>query len=196
MSRAYASEAYALMNTPIETRRHLKRVLRLLAPEPGDRILEVGCGRGFLLRELQALCPRATGIDVNPEAIRHSVARGARQMGLDPMAFGDASFDLLYSLHTLEHLADPTASLSEMARVLRRGGRLLLVYPAEPVRGLFSAPAAWRLFGNPFRGRELHLHRLTPARVRRFAEDTPLRHVRSEFTWLLTPQFLSLFERA
>ncbi len=196
MSRAYASETYALMNTPIETGRHLRRVQRLLAPAHDDRVLELGCGRGFLLRKVQANCPGAIGIDVNPEAVRHGVAEQTHVMDLESTAFGSASFDKIYSFHTIEHLVDPSAALVEMARLLRPGGRLLLVYPAEPVRGLYSAPSAWRLFGNPFRAGELHRHRLTPRRVRRFAEATPLRHCSSEFSLLLTPQFLSLFERS
>lgn len=197
MSDAYCSENYALLNTPIETDRHVRRVVRHLAPAAADRILEIGCGRGFLTRRIQHLSPLTQGVDVNPQAIRHAVAPNLRAMDMVALAFDDASFDKAYSFHAIEHVADVAAALGEMARVLRPGGRLLLVYPAEPVRGLFAVGAALALFGNPLRARELHLHRLTPRRLQRTvaARGLPLTHVVSELQMLLTPQFVTLFAR-
>jgi DNA-directed RNA polymerase specialized sigma24 family protein len=51
----YQSRKYALLNSPIEVDRHLPRVGKYLAPRTNDRILEIGCGRGFLTREVQRL---------------------------------------------------------------------------------------------------------------------------------------------
>lgn len=197
MSVAYRSEKYSLMNTPIEVDRHVRRVLRHLEPTPSDRILEIGCGRGFLTRRIQAHSPDTLGIDANPESIRHGVAPNLRVMGANHLDFEQASFDKAYSFHTLEHLPDPGLALGEIARVLRPGGRLLCVVPAEPIRGLFAVPSALRLFRNPLRARELHLHRLTPGRLRRWVEAraTPLELCASELDLLLTPQFVTLWER-
>jgi ubiquinone/menaquinone biosynthesis C-methylase UbiE len=197
MSDAYCSENYALLNTPIETDRHVRRVVRHLAPAAADRILEIGCGRGFLTRRIQQLSPLTQGVDVNPQAIRHAVAPNLRAMDMVALAFDDASFDKAYSFHAIEHVADVATALGEMARVLRPGGRLLLVYPAEPVRGLFAVGAALALFGNPLRARELHLHKLTPRRLQRTVAERglPLTHVVSELQILLTPQFVTLFAK-
>jgi SAM-dependent methyltransferase len=197
MSVAYRSEKYALLEKPIEIERHLQRVIRHLAPAEHDRILEVGCGRGFLARRVQSYSTGTQGIDVNPESVRHGVARNLRVMDVAHLDFEDAAFDKIYSFHAIEHLPDLGSALGEMARVLRPGGRLLLVYPAEPIRGLFAVPSAVRMFRNPLRARQLHVHKLTPRRLRRLirAADLPLQHVRSELTLLLMPQFVTLLAR-
>jgi SAM-dependent methyltransferase len=197
MSIAYKSERYALLNTPVETDRHVMRVMRHLAPSEADRILEVGCGRGFVTARVQRLSPRTEGVDVNPEAVRHGVAANLRAMSATRLDFPDASFDKVYSFHTIEHVPDLPAALREMARVLRPGGRLMLVYPAEPVRGLYAVPAAVALFGNPLRAREMHLHRLTPARVLAAVDavELPLAHVASKLELWLTPQFVTVLAK-
>jgi ubiquinone/menaquinone biosynthesis C-methylase UbiE len=198
MSTAYQSARYALLNTPIETDRHVIRVMRHLAPAEGDRILEVGCGRGFVTARVQRLSPRTEGVDVNPEAVRHGVAPNLRAMSATRLDFPDASFDKVYSFHTIEHVPDLGRALGEMARVLRPGGRLMLVYPAEPVRGLYAVPAALALFHNPLRAREMHLHRLTPTRILAVVESErlPLGHITSKLELWLTPQYVTLLARA
>jgi ubiquinone/menaquinone biosynthesis C-methylase UbiE len=185
------------MNTPIETRRHVRRVMRHLSPTRQDRILEVGCGRGFLTRSIQQHSPDTRGIDVNPNSIRHAVARNLTVMSAVQLDFPDAAFDKIYAFHTIEHLADVGLALCEMARVLRPGGRLLLVYPAEPIRGLFAVPSAVRMFRNPWKARDKHLHKLTPRRLRALIEQRgiALDPVDSEFSLLLTPQFLTVLRR-
>jgi ubiquinone/menaquinone biosynthesis C-methylase UbiE len=197
MSTAYQSARYALLNTPIETDRHVIRVMRHLAPAEGDRILEVGCGRGFVTARVQRLSPRTEGVDVNPEAVRHGVAANLRAMSATRLDFPDASFDKVYSFHTIEHVADLGRALGEMARVLRPGGRLMLVYPAEPVRGLYAVPAAVALFHNPLRAREMHLHKLTPSRILAVieSEGLSLAHVTSKLELWLTPQFVTLLTK-
>jgi ubiquinone/menaquinone biosynthesis C-methylase UbiE len=197
MSVAYQSEQYALLNTPVETDRHVMRVMRHLAPTEADRILEVGCGRGFVTARVQRISPLTEGVDVNPEAVRHGVAANLRAMSATGLDFPDASFDKVYSFHTIEHVPDLGRALGEMARVLRPGGRLMLVYPAEPIRGLYAVPAAVALFHNPLRAREMHLHRLTPTRILAVIEshELALAHVASKLELWLTPQFVTVLAR-
>ncbi len=73
---AYDSVRYASANRLGPTASgHLRR---LLAPAPGMRLLEVGCGRGHLLRRVQDQGIDAIGIDVNPEAAAIAVTRNVR----------------------------------------------------------------------------------------------------------------------
>jgi SAM-dependent methyltransferase len=195
MRITYSSQAYALLNTPIEVGRHLRRVRDFLEPEAADRILEIGCGRGYLTREVRCLAPATTGIDVNPQAVSNAVARGLRVMDARRLAFDDATFDKIYSFHVIEHIIDLGVAFAEMDRVLAPGGRVLLVYPAEPIRGLYVVPTALRVYGNPMRARDLHVHRLSPRRLGAFLRGTRLHVEQSALHLLLTPQFITVLRK-
>jgi ubiquinone/menaquinone biosynthesis C-methylase UbiE len=193
----YQSEKYALINSPaIEHRRNLRRVHRFLAPQPHERLLEVGCSRGYLTRLVQQTAPHTIGVDLNSAAIARGVTTGLSVMDAQRLRFDDETFDKVFSFHCIEHVPDLETALREMDRVLKPGGSLLLVYPAEPIRGLYVIPTAWRLFGNPSRARDLHLHRLSPRRLLPLLDATSLRVVESRFEVLVTPQFVSLLRKS
>lgn len=196
MAIDYQSEKYALINSPrIEHERNLRRVARFLCPRWNDRILEVGCSRGYLTRLVQQSAPQTRGVDINAEAVARAVTHGVSVMDAQRLIFGDQSFDKVFSFHCIEHVPDVRSALREMDRVLKPAGSLLLVYPAEPIRGLYVIPTALRLFGNPLRARELHLHQLSPRRLGCFLAGTSLTIVRSTIELLLTPQFITLLRK-
>jgi len=195
MRMDYQSRKYALLNSPIEVDRHLRRVRNYLEPRAADRLLEVGCGRGYLTRLVQRIAPATTGIDVNAEAVANAVTGGLRIMDAQRLEFPDASFDKIYSFHAIEHIPDVARALSEMDRVLKPGGTVLLVYPAEPIRGLYVIPTAILLFGNPLRARDIHIHKLSPWALRAHLAGTSLRIVRSRLHLLLTPQFITVLRK-
>ena len=192
----YDSEDYAMLNRPIETGRHSRRILRYLRPRSSDALLEIGCGRGWLTQRMQELCPATYGIDVNPKSIAHGVAENLATMDAVDLRFEDEQFDHVYSFHAIEHIVDAGEAIDEMQRVLVPGGRILLVYPAEPIRGLYAMPGAWIGFGNPFLARELHVHSFTPRKIRRLAEQRGLTHVESALDFFITPQFMTVLEKA
>ena len=192
----YDSENYAMLNRPIETGRHFRRITRHLAPRSEQRLLEVGCGRGWLTQRVQQHCPATFGVDVNPRSIVHAVAPNLSVMDAVDLHYDDEQFDHVFSFHAIEHIADAGAALREMRRVLVPGGRALLVYPAEPIRGLYAMPGAWIGFGNPFLARQLHLHKFTPRRMQRLAAACGLAHVESTLDLLVTPQFITVLEKA
>ena len=197
MTLSYTSRKYAMLNRPIECDRHLERVRRYLDPRPDDRVLEIGCSRGFLLQRVrQELAPSTVGIDLNPEAIANSVIDGSLVMDAESLAFEDESFDKLYSFHCIEHIPDLPRAFREMDRVLKPGGRALLVYPAEPIRGLYVVPTAIILFGNALRAREIHLHRLWPSKIEGMLTRTSLTVTATGLDFLLTPQFITVLEKA
>src|SRR5258708_16044342 len=100
--------------------------------KPRPRILDVGCGTGANLQML-AEFGAAEGVDVSAEALDFCRARGlgaVRQGAAESLPYGDTQFDLVTGLDVVEHLDDDVAGLSEMFRVLRPGGRVLLFVPA------------------------------------------------------------------
>ena len=105
-----------------------------VAPAP-QRILDVGCGTGYLLRQLDARCPGAvelTGVDPARAMIAaaRAAATGERLRWLEGTAeglpFPAGSFDLVVSTTSFDHWADQRAGLGECARVLAPGGWLVL----------------------------------------------------------------------
>ena len=192
----YDSENYAMLNRPIETERHFRRIARYLAPDAEQCLLEVGCGRGWLVQRVQQHCPATYGVDINPRSIVHGVAPNLDVMDAVQLHYENEQFDHVYSFHAIEHIADAGAALAEMRRVLVPGGRILLVYPAEPIRGLYAMPGAWIGFGNPFLARQLHVHAFTPRRMRRLASRCGLAHVTSALDFFITPQFITVLEKS
>jgi ubiquinone/menaquinone biosynthesis C-methylase UbiE len=104
----------------------------------GDVALDVGSGTGTMARELAGLVGpegSATGVEPNP-VLRDLAEERAREAGsgarfVDGLATAlplpDASVDVLWCERVLQHLDDPQAAVAEFARVLRPGGRALLL---------------------------------------------------------------------
>lgn len=118
------------------TRLFIPALLQELRVGPGDRLLDVACGPGYVSEAAQALGAETVGVDFSPEMIR--LAR-ERNPGLD-FRLGDAmglevedeSFDRVAMNFGLLHLAEPAKALAEAARVLRPGGRLGFTLWAGP----------------------------------------------------------------
>ncbi len=189
---SYDSKRYALVNR--WDPRHLETVERLLAPKQGERILEVGCGRGHLTKRLRALGANAVGIDANPHAADVAVTDGIETMDAASLTFADNSFDKIVSVHAIEHIPPIGEAFSEMSRVLKPGGVALYIYPAEPIKGIWAIPTAIILHGNPFKATTVHCHWLWPSRVRSIAEPNGLLELHNEFNLFSSPQFVSLFK--
>lgn len=111
--------------------------LRMLEPEPGSEILEIGFGGGRALRHLLSMDPkRVTGVELSStmvsEARRHfrtEIEAGRLQLAegsADELPYPDAAFDRALSVNTIYFWPDPATGLGELRRVLRAGGRLVI----------------------------------------------------------------------
>jgi 2-polyprenyl-6-hydroxyphenyl methylase/3-demethylubiquinone-9 3-methyltransferase len=103
-------------------------------PLEGKSALDVGCGAGLLAEPLARLGARVTGIDASPEVI--AVAQGhADRMGLAiDYRIGDVQklegqFDLITAMEVIEHVADPAAFVTALARLLAPNGLLVMSTP-------------------------------------------------------------------
>jgi SAM-dependent methyltransferase len=133
--------------------RTLDELWEQAAPES---LLDVGCGEGVLTCEWAERLGdrRVVGIDLDDDALRaewetrHRPNLEFRVEEASSLSFADGEFDAAAAIEVLEHVPDPEATLSEMARVARRW--LLVSVPREPLwRALNMARGAyWGSLGN------------------------------------------------
>lgn len=129
----------------------------------GLRVLDVGCGNGYVLSRYASQGAEAHGIDLTEQAVRLSRQRFALA-GLegvfqttdgDHIPYGDDRFDIVCAMGVLHHVADPRPMLAEMHRVLKPGGRLILMlYHRHSHRNLILFPLL-KLLHPRYRGRTL-----------------------------------------
>lgn len=98
--------------------------LDLLDPQPGELILDVGCGEGALTQKIVDRGARVVGIDNSPEMIEAAQARGldARPIAASEMHFA-GEFDAAFSNAALHWMLDKEAVAAAIFRALKRGGR-------------------------------------------------------------------------
>ena len=113
------------------------RVLDLLASSPGERVLDIGVGPGLLAHDLARLVGaegKVVGLDNAPAMIAMAKTRLAALPQAECMEgdatelpFADGEFDAAVSTQVYEYIADMKRALSELHRVLRPGGRALIL---------------------------------------------------------------------
>jgi ubiquinone/menaquinone biosynthesis C-methylase UbiE len=118
----------------------------LVSAGPGDRVVDLACGPGTLALQFARQVRWVCGVDLTPAMLAR--ARGTAQTeGLRNLAFtlGDAqalpfaegSLDISVTSYSLHHMPDPAQTIREMARVIKRGGRvgiIDIVVPEDPAR--------------------------------------------------------------
>ena len=97
----------------------------------GGRLLDVGCGSGDMLMRTQKLGWNVQGLDFDPQAVEAACKKGLNvKLGsFSEQDFTSDSFDVVTMSHVFEHVHDPVALLEFCKRVLKPGGRLILVTP-------------------------------------------------------------------
>ena len=128
----------------------------------GDRVLDLGSGDGSFTAAAAALGADVVGAEVAAAAIERARRRHAglefRLVPVDgPLPFEDGSFELVWSSEVIEHVADTARWLSEVRRVLKPAGRLLLTTPSHGRLRLLLGGV--EQFSEPL-GDHLHLYTL------------------------------------
>ena len=161
-----------------------ERVARFVGPGGEERALDAGTGTGALAFALAPLVAEVVGVDLVPELLDEARKRAGEFPNVSfvegdvtklPSDLGE--FDLSGSLRTLHHVHRPELAVSELARVTRLGGRILVVDQLAPIDPLLALDL------NRFeRARDpSHERTLADADFRQLFEANDLRLVRSEF---------------
>jgi SAM-dependent methyltransferase len=114
----------------------LRRRFLLSGVRPADRSLDLGSGSGEFTAVLAGAGAEVVGVEVAEAALARARSRHPelefRLAPIDgPLPFDDGAFDLVWCSEVIEHVADTARWLSEVRRVLARGGRLLLTTPSH-----------------------------------------------------------------
>jgi len=144
--------------------------------ETASSVLDVGCGEGQFAAALAQAGFAVVAVDVAAEALRRARARHPDlDLRLVPgegdWPLADASFDVVWAGETIEHVADTAGWLSQVRRVLRPGGSLLLSTPAHERLALLGLALSQRSFDTHFDPRADHLRFYTRRTLTRLLED-------------------------
>ena len=132
----YSQRFWVQAPHPLITRDRLREVL---APQPGERLLEVGPGTGYYalpVSEWLGAAGRLDLLDIQPEMLDHTMRRAqeagvaarltATQADATAMPYADDTFDGAYLATVLGEIPDGDAALRELARVVKPGGRVVV----------------------------------------------------------------------
>lgn len=125
------SEIYAVFGRNPRSNRLLPSIADL---GPSQVVLDIGCGPGAAVRAAAGSVSRAVGVDRSAPMI-DIARRRSRSVpnvqfavgGAEGLPFPDRAFDRVWTIHSFHHWHDPALGLAESLRVLRPGGRLLVV---------------------------------------------------------------------
>lgn len=154
----------------------LRRDFLLANVASGATVLDLGCGAGEFSAALADAGALPVGVDVAAEALRRA---RARVPGLDvrlweaggPLPLEDASVDVTWAGEVIEHVVDVAPWLSEIRRVLRPRGALLLTTPNHGPLTLLGLALSPRRFAEHFEPRSDHVRFFSPRTLRPLLDD-------------------------
>ncbi len=172
----------------------LAGVIEAIGPLAGLRVLDLGCGKGRFASPLAERGARVVGVDLSQAMLVHAKGIERARAAARRLPFADATFDVVFAVEVVEHVGDVRPILREARRVLRPGGRLVLVdknklaidarrpwLPSSLLKWIDERRGLWMYpSGGPVRERWF-----VPGRLR--DEITRAGFSRSRFKFLLTP---------
>ncbi len=112
---------------------------------PNGRALDIGCGSGKFMRAMNSLGWQFEGVEFNKVAVDACRKAGLTVFHgeLQTAAYDDDSFDLITARHLIEHIPDPNNFVVEVARILKKGGYLVIETPNSQALGRRWFGANW-----------------------------------------------------
>ena len=134
---SYFAESYERFMVPSLFGPWASYLIELANPQPGERVLDIACGTGIVARNVVSLVGSkgiVMGLDANPDMIGMARAMAEREhLSIDwhtgsaeQLPFADENFDLILCQFGLMFFTDRHAALTQMLRVLKTGGRVIL----------------------------------------------------------------------
>jgi len=121
-----------------------RKTVRWSGAKPGDRVLDCATGTGDLAIAFHKVTGNVTGTDFVPEMIelarKKSSAVAFEVADVTNLPFDDAAFDIASISFGIRNVGDPRKGLGEMARVVKKGGRVMVLEFGQPRRRAFGAP--------------------------------------------------------
>jgi ubiquinone/menaquinone biosynthesis C-methylase UbiE len=140
---------------------HVQLILEYLGDLNGKRVLDAGCGKGRFARVLAERYAEASivGFDL-AEAMLRCVPGPVQACAgsMTTLPFRSAAFDCAYATESLEHAVDIEAAVAELCRVVRPGGRIVIIDKNSKQWGRLKTPAWERWFGRKELERMLGRH--------------------------------------
>jgi ubiquinone/menaquinone biosynthesis C-methylase UbiE len=129
---------------------HVQLILEYLGHLNGKRVLDVGCGKGRFARVLTERYPQAwiVGFDLAEAMLRHVPSGvGACAGSMTALPFAAGVFDCAYATESLEHAVEIETAVAEICRVVRPGGRIVIIDKNSRQWGRLRTPEWEKWFG-------------------------------------------------
>jgi ubiquinone/menaquinone biosynthesis C-methylase UbiE len=140
---------------------HVRLILEYLGDLNGRRVLDVGCGKGRFARVLAERYPGAYLVAFDlAEAMLRSVPKGIHSCAgsMTALPFRAGSFDFAYATESLEHAVDIDAAVAEICRVVKPGGRIVIIDKNAQQWGRLKTPEWEKWFARKQLERLLRKH--------------------------------------